>query len=168
MNNANNEIIPSIYVGTYSKYNNGSIEGAWLPLDDFIDKQEFLTACRTLHKDEHDPELMFQDCEGVPAALFGESWVSSAMWGFMAHEGSMAAKTAFIDCFGEWDAGKFDARYQGEHKSDLDFTYDYIDSCGVLDGVAEHIKRYFNYGAFSRDLFMGDYVSFDGHVFINS
>lgn len=30
-----------IYVGTYAKYNNGSIFGKWLDLSDYSDKNEF-------------------------------------------------------------------------------------------------------------------------------
>lgn len=54
------------YVGTYGKYNDGSIEGAWLDLADYATYQEFKKACRELHKDESDPEFMIQDWEGLP------------------------------------------------------------------------------------------------------
>ena len=37
-----------IYVGTYGKYNNGSLSGAWLDLSDYSDKEEFYEACREL------------------------------------------------------------------------------------------------------------------------
>ena len=40
----------SVYVGTYGKYNNGSLFGAWLDLSDYADKEEFYEACRELHK----------------------------------------------------------------------------------------------------------------------
>lgn len=43
-----------VYVGTYGKYNNGSLFGAWLDLSDYSDKEEFYDACRELHKDEED------------------------------------------------------------------------------------------------------------------
>lgn len=37
-----------IYVGTYAKYNDGSIEGAWLDLEDFRNKNEFeADVCRS-------------------------------------------------------------------------------------------------------------------------
>ena len=52
---------PKVYVGTYAKYNNGNLFGEWLELDDYSDEDEFLEACRELHSDEEDPELMFQD-----------------------------------------------------------------------------------------------------------
>lgn len=63
----------AVYVGTYQKYNNGSTKGAWLKFDDFADKEEMLDACKKLHADEADPELMFQDFEGFPKALYSET-----------------------------------------------------------------------------------------------
>ena len=33
-----------VYVGTYAKYNNGSLSGAWLDLSDYSDKEEFYEA----------------------------------------------------------------------------------------------------------------------------
>lgn len=65
-----------VYVGTYNKYNNGSLFGKWLDLSDYSDKDEFLEACRKLHEDEQDPEFMFQDIENIPEALISESWLS--------------------------------------------------------------------------------------------
>lgn len=63
---------PTLYCGTYAKYNDGSIDGKWLKLRDYADAEAFLQACRDLHHDEADPELMFQDFEGMPRELYGE------------------------------------------------------------------------------------------------
>ena len=69
-----------VYVGTYGKYNNGSIAGEWVELSKFDSKKEFYEYCAKLHKDEEDPEYMFQDWEGIPGGyhsdLIGESWIS--------------------------------------------------------------------------------------------
>ena len=51
---------PSLYVGTYAKYNAGSIAGEWIDLTNFSDADEFLAHCAELHKDEEDPEFMFK------------------------------------------------------------------------------------------------------------
>ena len=59
-----------VYVGTYGKYNNGSLSGAWLDLSDYSDKEEFYEACRELHKDEEDAEYMFQDWDRKFWALY--------------------------------------------------------------------------------------------------
>ena len=66
-----------IYVGTYAKYNEGSIEGKWFDFSDFSDKDEFSGACKELHEDEEDPEYMFQDWENISDELIGESWLSN-------------------------------------------------------------------------------------------
>lgn len=64
---------PSVYVGTYKKYNNGDLSGAWLDLTKFADVDEFLECCRALHQDEDDPEFMLQDYECFPSSLYSES-----------------------------------------------------------------------------------------------
>ena len=73
----------AIYCGTYHKYNCGSIYGKWLKLSDYADKEEFYKACAELHKDESDPEFMFQDWEYIPEGMVGESWVSEKVWDLM-------------------------------------------------------------------------------------
>ena len=62
-----------IYVGTYHKYNNGSIDGAWINVTD-LDKEEFLEKCQELHQDEEDPEFMYQDweCSDILAEFISE------------------------------------------------------------------------------------------------
>lgn len=69
-----------VYVGTYHKYNSGSIAGKWLTLADYANRDEFYAACRELHKDEADPEFMFQDWEGVPSWMIGESHIDAEVW----------------------------------------------------------------------------------------
>ena len=76
---------PALYVGTYAKYNAGSLGGAWLKLDDYSDRSEFLAACAELHADESDRELMFQDCEGFPACWYSEcSAPPDMLWEWLA------------------------------------------------------------------------------------
>lgn len=74
----------SVYVGTYGKYNSGSIAGKWLKLSKYESKNEFLQACRRLHKDESDPEFMFQDFENVPDSMIDESFISDEIWKVLA------------------------------------------------------------------------------------
>lgn len=64
-----------VYVGTYKKYNNGSLKGAWLDLSDYGDYDAFLAACKKLHKDEKDPEFLIEDSEGFPDGLDCMEWL---------------------------------------------------------------------------------------------
>lgn len=68
----------SVYVGTYRKYNEGSLKGAWLNLDDYSTYGEFVKKCREVHSDERDPELMIQDSEGFPDGLDCMEWISES------------------------------------------------------------------------------------------
>ena len=52
-----------IYVGTYAKYNNGSLQGEWVELSDFYDLDGFMERCSEIHEDEEEPEYMFQAWE---------------------------------------------------------------------------------------------------------
>lgn len=64
-----------VYVGTYKKYNGGSLAGAWLSLADFKDYGAFLAACKKLHNDEADPEFLIEDSEGFPDGLDCLEWL---------------------------------------------------------------------------------------------
>ena len=74
----------SVYVGTYGKYNSGSIAGKWLKLSKYESKNEFFQACRRLHKDESDPEFMFQDYENIPESMIDESFICDEIWKVLA------------------------------------------------------------------------------------
>lgn len=64
-----------VYVGTYKKYNGGSLAGAWLSLADFKNYDAFLAACNKLHDDEKDPEFLILDSEDFPDGLDCLEWV---------------------------------------------------------------------------------------------
>lgn len=58
-NNYENET-PAVFVGTWSKYNEGrALAGMWVDLTTFDSYEEFLEFGERLHADEADPELMF-------------------------------------------------------------------------------------------------------------
>lgn len=65
-----------VYVGTYRKYNNGNLAGAWLNLANYGNYRDFLAACGALHKNERDPEFMIQDSEDFPDGMDCGEWIS--------------------------------------------------------------------------------------------
>lgn len=67
---------PKVYVGTWRKYNNGSIQGAWIDLSQFATYAEFVAKCKAIHKDENDPEFMIQDFSNFPDGLSAGDWMS--------------------------------------------------------------------------------------------
>ena len=164
-----------VYVGTYNKYNSGSLFGKWLDLSDYSDKDEFLEACRELHEDEQDPEFMFQDIEDIPEALISESWLSDKFFELrdaIEKLSETEQEAFFVWCdhhnsdISEEDAddlvSSFEDEYQGEYKDEEDYAYQIVEECYELP---EFAKTYFDYSAFARDLFMTDYWMDNGFVF---
>ena len=63
-----------VYVSTYNRYNNGSLQGYWLDVASFDDAEELINYCNEeLFSDEDLPELMFQDFENFPKKFYSES-----------------------------------------------------------------------------------------------
>ncbi|MCC8034359.1 MAG: antirestriction protein ArdA [Rikenellaceae bacterium] len=162
-----------VYVGTYAKYNDGSIYGKWLDLSDYSDKDEFYEACRQLHSDEQDPEFMFQDFENIPASLIGESWMSDNLFELIHAFSRMSENVR--EAFSIWlnDGSRnidtddiqglinsFHEEYIGTYDDEEDFAFEMVEH-----DLPDFASGYFDYAKFARDLFMGDYWYEDGHVF---
>lgn len=131
-----------IYVGTYAKYNNGSIAGKWLDLSDYDNIDEFYEACAELHNDEDDPEFMFQDWEGIPESLISESWLSDNFFDLRDTVGEYEEEAFYAYCnhmghdLSTEDAQKiyndFQEAYQGQYDSDEDFAQTLADELGYM------------------------------------
>lgn len=166
----------SIYVGTYGKYNAGSIFGKWFDLSDYSDKDEFIKACKELHCDESDPELMFQDWEYITDEFISESYLSANFFvvrDAVENELSDRQQAAFFvwlnskgESIEESDIDNliagFHDDYLGEYDSEEDYAMELVDECYDLPEIA---KTYFDYKQFARDLFMSDYSFDSGFVF---
>ena len=155
----------SVYVGTYQKYNNGSIQGAWVDLTKFSDEDKFLDYCKELHKDEEDPELMYQDFEEFPKRYYSESYINSDLWEWLAlDDNEKDILEAYLECFG-YDGTIEDAMkaYQGKYTNDIDFTMDLLESCG---DIPQDLPSYvhIDWEGTARDIMM-DYSSANGFYF---
>lgn len=166
---------PAVYVGTYGKYASGSLRGVWLDLTAFDDYDEFLAVCRYIHRDEADPEFMAQDFEGFPREWYTEGFMSEREFDLIKEFAELDDKEreafeVYVSAFGSSmdDCGIFDdfrEAYQGKWDSEEEFAEQLADDCCMLDNVPESVKMYFDYAAFARDLFIGDYYFESGFVF---
>ena len=160
-----------LYVGTYAKYNSGSIKGAWLDLENYSDRESFLEACAELHKDERDPELMFQDFEGFPRALYSESHVAPEIWDWLElDEDDRELLSVYQDHVD--DAGTIEnARdaFAGKHDSEADWAEEWLEDTGGLEGVPEHLRNYIDFESYARDARIGGdmvFVRHDGDLWV--
>jgi len=160
------EVEPRVYVGTYGKYNSGRIDGAWLDLQDYADAEDFYEAAKELHKDEADPELMFQDWEGIPDWAIGESWIESKYFEYLDYaknwdEDQKDAFEQFIEYYYGSEISKlddiddamseFEERYQGKYDSVEDYARQIIDDMGGVSEI-QNKEYHFDIESFARDL----------------
>jgi antirestriction protein len=149
-----------------------------MDLSDYSGREEFYDACRELHNDEKDPELMFQDWENIPSTLIGESWLSDNI--FEVVEAISNLSETWQEAFFIWLGNSsrdiasedihdlilsFEDDYQGEYKDEEDYAYEVVEQCYDLP---EFAQMYFDNEKFARDLFMGDYWYKNGFVFRRS
>lgn len=156
---------PKVYVGTYGKYSSGSIKGDWLELENYADKEAFLEACAELHKDESDPEFMFQDFENIPKGLVGESYIDESVWDWLELDDDdrelLAVYQEHIDESGDIDRAR--EAFSGKWDSELDWAYDWIEQTDSLHGASEFMARYFDYESFLNDCKCGGDIYFVYH-----
>lgn len=159
---ADNDGTPRIYVGTYAKYNDGSLDGKWIDLTAFDSYEEFVDYCRALHKDEKDPEFMVQDFENYPKKWYHEGGLPTEEEFekinefYLMDDDDKDAYEAFVEYTGNDSVDSFRDAYEGRFNSAEDFAYHMVNNLG-FDGVGENnLEMYFDYDAFGRDM-MFDY-----------
>ena len=164
-----------IYVGTYYKYNNGSIAGAWIDLEN-LTKDEFYSKCKELHKDETDPEFMYQDfeCDEIFKGMISECGIDDEFWELKETleniEIDLDALTAYKAIFGEVDIMDFEDKIFGHFEGyniNREFGEHMLEEMGYLNEVPEHLKYYIDAEAYGRDLLINDFSEFEGYVFRN-
>ena len=148
-------------MGTYEKYNNGSIKGAWLNLTEFEDKDAFTKACFKLHADEHDPELMFQDYENFPECFYYESSTPDALWEWLEHdEDDRELISIYLENINPTtDFQLIIDRFYGCYINWDTFVSEYVLNSAILRDVPDTVAQYFDYKAYGRDLRHDFYVA---------
>ena len=130
---------PRLWVSTWGKYNDGSLDGDWFDLEDYADKEEFLEAARKRHKDDPDPEFLFNDFEGFPKAFYWESGVHDKLFEFIHLDtDDREVVEAYIDgVLGDVPDDFENAREKlmrvyDEHKTGADFAEEFAEEIGAI------------------------------------
>lgn len=142
-----------IYVGTYAKYNDGNLFGEWLDPEDYSEAEEFYAACRELHKDEADPELMFQDHEDC-AGYVSESHIDSDFWEWLDLD---EGEREMVQVYREHEDTSADFDYireafQGRHGSPEEFAEQLAEDIGAIDRNARWPLSYIDWSRAADEL----------------
>lgn len=147
-----------VYVGTWGKYNGGSLHGEWVDLSNFATPEQFKNYChKKLHADEPDAELMFQDVQG-PAwvhSVISEYGMNYEMvWGWLALDDyEKPIVDGWIEMNGTRGYDDFDELVQdatdnymgGEGQDFSDFVMDSFSDWYGHMSVREFLQKHYNY-----------------------
>ncbi len=171
-----------IYVGTYKKYNEGDLTGSWIDLTELSEREDFDTACKVIHSDETDAELMYQDTNGIlsemPKDWISESSIDDKVFEFItAYQDDETQGEAFLKWLkicgytGDFHylQTQFEESYEGEYESEEAFGEHAAEEMGYYAAMekAGINASYFDVESYTRDLFLGDYHYSEGSVYRN-
>lgn len=153
---------PALYCGTYGKYNSGNLSGMWVNVSTFDDYEDFVNFCLAIHADESEPELMYQDYENMPDSLYHESMGEKefnkiAEYCELCDDYGVSAVEDFLEWYSPEDLDNMNDAYAGVYDSREDFAREIVSDCYDIENIMGNLACYFDYEAFARDLFMGDY-----------
>ena len=128
-----------IYVGTYAKYNNGSLQGEWVELSDFYDLDDFMERCAEIHEDEEEPEYMFQAWEEVPDGLIDEGHLEETFFELRDELDRLNDKEKEAFCI--WADGNSSQLTQDAYSLVKSFQPDYSGSYASREDFAEELVK---------------------------
>lgn len=168
----------NIYVGTYAKYNNGSIYGEWVDITKYNTIESFYEKCQNIHKDELDPEYMFQDYEYIPENLVSESWINKAVFQIIKlvkDEDERIAFLEYIDNKGyNYESDDIDEAYNnfkesfvGKYSNMQDYFDEELDERLDNELGDNDLRYYINYNQYYKNNKQDYFYTSNGYLFYN-
>ena len=146
----------SVYVVTYKKYNEGNIFGEWLTLGDYESYEEFIQACRELHEDEEEPELMFQDweCPDELRGFISEMSIDENLFllnDVEEDEEHVIAYLEYTEEISEECIKEARDNYIGQFVNYYDLGEYFADELDLLQ-LSDKVRNYFDFEAYGKDI----------------
>lgn len=163
-------LTPRIYIGTYNAYNNGSLHGAWIDLEECGDAETFWAKIHEVHAKElaerGEIEPMFQDWEDIPDRFISESSLSTDVWDeWVALDDDdrelLEVYLDHIDQSGTLEQAQ--EAFAGKFSSEADWAEQFWEDAGYISEVPESLRFYIDYEKYARDCRLNGDVNFVEH-----
>lgn len=162
-----------IYVASLSDYNAGILHGIWIDFNNLTSAEDIQTQVNNMLKEspilkklgEPAEEWAIHDYEGFENvseyAGFDELFEEFENYISLEEDEIEAYKAYTSDIVGKHYATVegFKEDYQGFFESEKAFCENWVDEIGLLNEVPENLAYYFDYAAYSSDLFITDFIS---------
>lgn len=154
------------------------LNGKWIDLEYINSSDEVLEELADsgiISRDEdghidYDGDLLVADTEGDLAKEFYQGCGCFDLDEFIDVRDSgidEEVASAYLSIFDYWDSTRCRDSYYGYFKSLTDFVEQYIEDCGLLSGISESIKYYFDFERYGEELLTQDFREKNGYYFYN-
>jgi len=162
---------PRIYVACLAAYNSGILYGEWIRADqtsdDIRDEIQTMLAASPIKGSEEWAIHSFEGFCDKTLSEYEDLDTVANLAEFIIKHGDLGGAL-----LGEYSVEEAEVlledHYHGAYDSEVDFTYTIFEDC-YAGAIPENLMCYFDYVAFTRDLFMCDYFSVEAcnkmHVF---
>ena len=163
---------PALWVGCLAAYNAGTLHGEWMQVSrDPTEMWEATLEILQASPEPHAEEWEIMDTDNLPPGISSLDRAAAYVTALeeLGRADAAGIVAAWVDWRG-WDdlsAEHIQDAYLGQFDSVKDYAEQYAEDCGLLDGLPEKLRPYFDFAAFARDLELsGDvYEGLHGHLF---
>lgn len=148
-------------------------KGLWVDLDDVNSWEDVEAKLLDLFPSSQIDEILCSDIEGIGRHFYAsncDSFDMAAWIEFKEDASSTYLDMATIDAYfkncGVSPVSEVEDSYRGEFDSWEDFAHDLLEQTGDLNAIPEHLRFYFDFALYGRDLSY-DFFESDGIFFQN-
>lgn len=161
---------PRVYVACLAAYNSGILHGDWIDLEgaDAHTIPEAINAMLAASPVPGAEEYAIHDHEGLCGLLPGESATPDELANMAAAIGEVGDDAEAFQAYAEHCGNGGDAcelaysfrdAFQGVWDSERDYAENLADDIGLLADAPETLARYFDWDAWTHDLFLDGYTA---------
>lgn len=156
---------PRIYVASLSDYNAGRLHGVWIEVDANKDGEDIAEEIGEMLKASTEPIAEewavhdYDDWGGLDLGEYPDLEEVARVGALLADFGDAFAAFALVEGIEYATEDRFEEAYRGEWNNERDYAENFADDIGMLRDVDEQLARYFDWDAWTRDLFLGDLYS---------
>lgn len=150
-------------------------KGLWIDLMEVKSWDDIREELESHYPNSELDEILCADIEGLPRHFYYSGADSFSMnewvefledWESRDHLEAEIIEAYFDNC-GVVSLDQVDEAYFGQFDSDEALAEYLIEETGDLNEIPEHLRYYFDYEKYARDLMMGDFFSSNGYYFRN-
>lgn len=150
-------------------------KGLWIDLMEVKSWDDIREELESHYPNSELDEILCADIEGLPKHFYYSGADSFSMnewvefledWESLDHLEAEIIEAYFDNC-GVVSLDQVDEAYFGQFDSDEALAEYLIEETGDLNEIPEHLRYYFDYEKYARDLMMGDFFSSNGYYFRN-